>query len=292
MIFKDYYKILGLETNRVSMEDIKLAYRNAAKKYHPDLNVGDQLAEEKIKDINEAYKILSVPNSKRRYDRRWNSYIGSRSNIFNKKGSSKEILKNMFFGNEQVEKVNKPKGKAVKGENIETSITLNIYEAFLGVDKKLSLKNTEGKMRSFLVSIPNGIKQGEKIRLIGQGKEGKNGGKPGDLFIKINIKNDKRFKLKGSNVYTTLEINPWEAALGRRISVRTIDNEESKVYIPQGTQSGDTITIPGKGYKKNEKERGNLIAEIKITVPKTLTSEEKKLFEELDKVSSFNPRRN
>lgn len=289
MIFKDYYKILGLETNRVSIDEIKVAYRAKAKKYHPDLNVGNKLAEERIKDINEAYKTLSIPASKRKYDRKWTAYVGSKSSIFEKNGKSKDILKNMFFGSMEENKKEKSTGKAKNGENIETFISSNIYEAFYGVEKKISLKTVQGKIKNLSVTIPEGIKDGEKIRLMGQGKPGENGGKPGDLYIKINIKNDKNFKLKGHDLYTNLYITPWEAALGKRVDVKSID-EETKVYIPKGVQSGEIIKIPGKGYKKGQGERGDLIAEIKIMIPKKMNEKEQELFKQLDEISNFNPR--
>ncbi len=290
MIFKDYYKILGLETSRVSIDEIKVAYRNAAKKYHPDVNVGDSLAEERIKDINEAYRVLSVPSSKRKYDRIWNSH-----NLVNKKFNikGKDSIVKMFFGNikQSHEEKRENKGKEpLRGENVETEINTTIYEAFYGLDKKISLRTVDGKMKTFTVTVPQGIRDGEKIRLIGQGKPGINGAKNGDLFIKINIKNDKRFKLQGSDMYTDLLITPWEAALGTRVNIQSID-EETKVYIPQGIQSGEKIRIPGKGYKDGKGSRGDLIAEVKIMVPKKLTNEEKKIFEELDHISTFNPRK-
>lgn len=290
MIFKDYYKILGLETSRVSIDEIKVAYRNAAKKYHPDVNVGDSLAEERIKDINEAYRILSVPSSKRKYDRIWNS-----QNLVNKKFNikGKDSIVKMFFGNikQNHEEKSEKKGKEpLRGENVETEINTTIYEAFYGLDKKISLRTVDGKMKTFTVTVPQGIRDGEKIRLIGQGKPGMNGAKNGDLFIKINIKNDKRFKLQGCDMYTDLLITPWEAALGTRVNIQSID-EETKVYIPKGIQSGEKIRIPGKGYKDGKGSRGDLIAEVKIMVPKKLTSEEKEIFEELNHISSFNPRK-
>ena len=290
MIFKDYYKILGLETSRVSIDEIKVAYRNAAKKYHPDVNVGDSLAEERIKDINEAYRVLSVPSSKRKYDRIWNSH-----NLVNKKFNikGKDSIVKMFFGNikQSHEEKRENKGKEpLRGENVETEINTTIYEAFYGLDKKISLRTVDGKMKTFTVTVPQGIRNGEKIRLIGQGKPGINGAKNGDLFIKINIKNDKRFKLQGSDMYTDLLITPWEAALGTRVNIQSID-EETKVYIPQGIQSGEKIRIPGKGYKDGKGSRGDLIAEVKIMVPKKLTNEEKKIFEELNHISTFNPRK-
>ena len=290
MIFKDYYKILGLETSRVSIEEIKIAYRNSAKKYHPDVNVGDSLAEERIKDINEAYRILSVASSKRKYDRIWNSH-----NMINKKFNikGKDSIVKMFFGNikqNQEEKSEKKGKEPLRGENVETEINTTIYEAFNGSDKKISLRTIEGKMKTFTVSIPQGIRDGEKIRLIGQGKPGINGGKNGDLLIKINIKNDKKFKLQGCDMYTDLLITPWEAALGTRVNIQSID-EETKVYIPQGIESGEKIRIPGKGYKDGKGSRGDLVAEVKIMVPKKLTNEEKKIFEQLNHVSTFNPRK-
>lgn len=291
MVYKNYYKILDLETNHVSIEEIKNAYRQAAKKYHPDLNIGDKLAEERIKDINEAYKTLSVPASKRKYDRIWNSKFAKGQKAFSGKGKKGAIL-NMFIGDlkgndTDVEK--KAKGQPIKGENIETEISTTIEEAFYGTDKKISLRTNEGKIKTISVKIPEGILNGEKVRLIGQGKKGENGGKNGDLYLKINIENDSKFKLQGYDLYTDLYLTPWEAALGTRANVKTID-DETKVYIPQGTESGEKVRIPGKGYKKASGTRGDLVAEIKIMIPKKLTEEEKNMFEKLNEISNFNPR--
>lgn len=289
MAYKNYYKILNLETSHVSIEEIKVAYRQAAKKYHPDLNVGDKLAEEKIKDINEAYRTLSVPASKRKYDRIWNSRFGRNEKAFSGKGEKASII-NMFIGNTQSEEGKPNIAKEIaKGENIETEIGISIQEAFYGKEKMISLKTMEGKIKNIVVAIPQGIKNGEKIRLIGQGKPGENGGKSGDLLIKINIEDSKPFKLKGNDLYTDLLLTPWEAALGARTNVNSID-EETKIYIPQGIQSGERIKIPGKGYKDGNGMRGDLIAEIKVVVPKKLTEQERKMFEKLNEISKFNPR--
>ncbi len=291
MVYKNYYKILDLETNHVSIEEIKNAYRQAAKKYHPDLNVGDKLAEERIKDINEAYKTLSVPASKRKYDRIWNSKFAKGQKAFSGKGKKGAIL-NMFIGDlkgNDIGEEKRTKGQPVKGENIETEISATIEEAFYGTDKKISLRTSEGKIKTISVKIPEGILNGEKVRLIGQGKQGENGGKNGDLYLKINIENDSKFKLQGYDLYTDLYLTPWEAALGTRANIKTID-DETKVYIPQGTQSGEKVRIPGKGYKKASGARGDLVAEIKVMVPKQLTKEEKSMFEKLNEISNFNPR--
>lgn len=290
MVFKNYYKILDLETSRVSIEEIKQAYRQAAKKYHPDLNVGDSLAEERIKDINEAYKILSVPSSKRKYDRIWNSKFERGKKAFSGKTEKGQIFK-MFLGEkeENKEKNEIHKGYPVKGENVETEIHVSLYEAFYGLEKQLSLKTVDGKIKTFTVKIPQGILDGEKIRLIGQGKPGKNGGKNGDLLIKIKIENDNKFKLEGYDIYTDLLLTPWEAALGTRVLVDSID-DATKVYIPQGIQSGEKIRIPNKGYFTGKNTRGDLVAVVKTVVPKQLTKQEEEIFKELDEISTFNPR--
>lgn len=298
MIFKDYYKILELKTNKVSSEQIKNAYRLAVKKNHPDINGADNLAEEKIKDINEAYRILSNITLKRKYDRIWN-----RNNMRQRQQQYKENYKkgntsfgdffNMFFGEtEKAVPVKKERAEKIpiKGENIETCIDVEIEEVFYGLDKKISLRTVDGKMKVFTVSIPAGLRDGEKIRLLGQGKEGIDGGKNGDLFIKVNIKDNEKFKLKGNDLYTNLYLTPWEAALGTRTTVYSID-DGTVVYIPEGMETGEVLRISGKGYKDGKGGRGDLIARINIMVPKNLSNEEKKLFEKLSTVSSFNPRK-
>ena len=295
MIFKDYYKILSLETNRVSSEQIKNAYRNAAKKYHPDINVEDRLSEEKIKDINEAYRILSNPTTKRKYDRTWVSNVGKKKQqqVNRSTGSIFGDFSNMFFGNTQNMKEKTVKSKKeknpIKGESIETSINVEIEEAFYGLDKKISLRTVDGKIKVFTVAIPAGIRNGEKIRLIGQGKQGQDGGKNGDLFIKVNIEDNEKFKLQGTDLHTNLYLTPWEAALGTRTELYSID-EQTQVYIPEGIQTGEILRIPGKGYKDGKGSRGDLVAEVKVMVPKQLSDDERKLFEKLNKVSSFDPR--
>ena len=285
MKYKDYYKILDLDTSRVTIDEVKTAYRAAAKKYHPDLNVGDSLAEERIKDINEAYRILSVPSTKKKYDRIWNS----RNNAKNYQNFKGKNIFSMFLGNVDMSE-NKDVTKSPKrGEDVETEISVSIDDAFYGQDKRISLKTVEGKTKNFSVKIPEGIRNGEKIRLVGQGKEGTFGGKNGDLFIKINIEDNKIFKLNGTDLCTDLKLTPWEAALGARVSLKTIDGE-TKVYIPQGIQSGEKLRIPSKGYKDGKGGRGDLVAEVKIMVPKTLELDEQQMFEKLKEMSNFNPR--
>lgn len=144
-------------------------------------------------------------------------------------------------------------------------------------------------MKTFSVKIPEGIRDGEKVRLLGQGKQGKNGGRNGDMFIKINIQNNNKFKLQGYDIVTDLLLTPWEAALGKRVNIDSVDDTVS-LYVPPGIQSGEKVRIPQKGYKDGRGSRGDLIAEVKTVVPKKLTEDEKELFEKLKSVSTFNPR--
>ena len=294
MKFKDYYKILELEDSKVTVEQIKSSYRKLAKKYHPDVNVGNKLAEEKIKDINEAYRILSEPASKRKYDRTWNYNVGIKKRKAKQKTSGEVAGEffNMFFGNSEIkEEIAQSKLPQIKGENIETEISISIEDGFYGVEKKIELKDIEGKDKIITVKIPEGIQNGEKIRVLGQGKEGKNGGKNGDLYLKVNIEDGKKYKLNGADLYTTLLITPWEAALGGKAKVNSIDDTKTQIYIPHGIQSGEKIEIPEKGYKTSKGERGKLIAQINIVVPEKLSKEETEIFKKLKEVSKFNPRR-
>jgi len=176
MIFKDYYKILGLQTNKITENELKIAYREAAKKYHPDVNNKERFSEERFKDINEAYKILSNPTTKRRYDRTWTTNIGNkRRDTFQgnngKKGSFLNEFLGMFFGNIDEKNIieditNKNKKEPIRGEDIETEIDVSIEDSFYGKEKMISLRTVNGKMKTFTVKVPEGIRNNEKIRLL------------------------------------------------------------------------------------------------------------------------------
>lgn len=297
MIFKDYYKILGLPNSNVTTEQIKQAYREQAKKYHPDINTTSNFSEERFKDINEAYKTLSNSSTRRKYDRMWNSRIGKKQKNSGqakreKKSAFVEFFQ-MFFGEIKNNKTKsediKDNKVPIKGENIETEIAVSIFDAFYGVEKKLALRAVNGKMREFNIKIPAGIRNEEKIRLMGQGKPGENGGKAGDLLVRIHIENDKKFTLNGVDLITNLYVAPWEAALGTKLNISSID-EEILLYIPKGTQCGESLKLKGKGYLDGKGGRGDLIINIQIMNPTDITEEEKKLFEQLKKISKFNPR--
>ncbi len=292
MIFKDYYKILGLQTNRVNSAEIKAAYREQAKKYHPDVN---QRYEERFKDINEAYRVLSDGISKRKYDRMWHRNVGRANASYEESKRSKDSISsdffNMFFGTVEDKNVNKRKAKkiAVRGENIETEINISIEDAFRGNEQTIGIRTVEGNLKKFKVQVPAGIQNNEKIRIVGQGKEGKAGGKNGDLFIRVKIKNDEKFTLDGYNIRTNLYLTPWEAALSTKVTINGI-NEDVSVYVPAGIQSGEQIEIENKGYKDGKGGRGKLILDTKIMIPKNPKEEVLELFKKMDELSKFNPR--
>ncbi len=291
MIFKDYYKILGLESNRVSMTQIKTAYREQAKKYHPDIN---SKYEERFKDINEAYRILSDATSKRKYDRQWNRNVGRKNDYYQnnkrKRGALKEDIVNILFGVPSEEPYVKESKGPTKGDNVETEIPISIEDGFRGKTKTIGIKTVEGNLKKIKVQVPPGIQSGEKIRVAGQGKESKNGGKSGDLYIRVKIIDDERFSLDGYDLKSNLYLTPWEAALSTKVTLQGLD-EEVNVFIPAGTQSGEKIEIPNKGYQDGIGGRGKLILETKIMIPKELSEEEMKWFKKMSKISKFDPRK-
>lgn len=298
MIFKDYYKILGLPNNKVSMAQIKTAYREQAKKHHPDVNIANSRNEERFKDINEAYRVLSDNISKRKYDRMWNRNVGRKNASYEESKRSKDSLFsdffNMFFGNIEGQIISdkaKNKKVPVKGENVETEVDISIEEAFHGKEKTIGVRTVEGKLKKIKVQIPAGIQNNEKIRIVGQGKEGSFGGKNGDLFIRVKIKNSERFILDGYNLKSNLYLTPWEAALSTKVTVHGI-TEDVSVYVPAGIQSGEKIEIEDKGYKDGKGGRGNLILDTKIMIPKKPNEKELDLFKKLNDLSTFNPRKN
>ena len=299
MIFKDYYKMLGLDTNKLEMDEIKTAYREQAKKYHPDVNIGDENAEERIKDINEAYNILSNPVTRKKYDRLWNSRIGKIKAKAIKEQNKKEAISpkgeiiRILFGkteNVQIHKNKENIKSPIQGENVETEIQISLEDAFFGSKKDISLRTISGKMKKFEVTIPAGIRDGEKLRLIGQGLPGENGGKNGDLLIRININKTDKYKLVGDDIYTELCVTPWEAVLGTKINIDIL-GETIGVYIPQGTTTGEKIKILGKGYKNTKGGRGNLVITVKIMLSKAIPNQEIELYKKLAKISKFNPRK-
>lgn len=294
MKYKNYYKILELKSDRVSDEEIKNAYRRLAKKYHPDINPGDEAASEKFKLVNEAYQVLGSEVSKKKYDRIHNIYrvkdtIEDTKEKINFNGMSDMI--GMVFGKkEQSNFENKNKSLPITGEDLESKIDITLEEAFLGTEKKLAFRTVTGDMKNISVKIPKGIRNGEKVRLAKQGKPGKNGGEPGDLYIKVEIMKNDIFEVKGFDLCMNLKLSPWEAALGTEVKIENIDSS-ILVNVPAGTESGEILRIANSGFwNTSTYGRGDLLLNIQIMVPKELTDTEKLLFEKLEAVSNFKAR--
>ena len=296
MKYKNYYKILELKSDRVTDEEIKNAYRRLAKKYHPDINPGDEIANEKFKDVNEAYQILGDETAKRKYDR-IHSFYRLKDTIDDTKGKlNGDGLSEMFemmFGKKDdsnEDDTNSKKKYSVKGENLESQIDITIEEAFFGADKKIAFKTVENKLKNISLKVPKGIKNGEKIRIAGQGKPGQNGGESGDLLIKVNVMKSRKYKLSGNDICMNLNLTPWEAAFGCNISVKNIDSS-ILINVPEGIETGETLKIANNGFWNENGGRGDLLLNVQIMIPKVLTEGEKLLLKKLSEVSNFNPRK-
>ncbi|MBQ8300083.1 MAG: J domain-containing protein [Clostridia bacterium] len=254
MKYKNYYKILGLASAKVSDEEIKSAYRHLAKLYHPDLNAGNDAIADKFKDVNEAYQILGNTVSRKKYDRVYFAYKfrdGLKSEGIKDKinvNTGAQDFFSMFFGRKEEPKVvtnidkyyseNRP----IAGENLDSEIDISLEEAFFGGERKIAYRLPNDKLKTISVNIPRGLHSGEMIRLSGQGKEGKNGGQNGDMFIKVNILPHNKFEIDGLDLITELPLTPWEAALGCEVSVEGLDSN-ILLNVPEGTVTGDKFRI-------------------------------------------------
>lgn len=307
---KDYYAMLGVN-RRSSKDQIKAEYRKLAKKYHPDTNLDDPDAEEKFKDLNAAYNTLTDKEKKRRYDRMVTKYgYGVVPKVVQeKKQSTKSDIKyevkdsgvvvgeiiNTILGfgkdakNVVVSAAEEIKGKIItqkeqkKGQNIEATINISIEEGFLGTEKKLTVKTSTEKTSTYVVNVPKGIKDGEKIRLAALGKPGKNGGKNGDLIITIKIENSNEMRLKANDIILQQDISYVQSIIGDMVTLRLF-KEIIDIKIPEGINDKEQITINNKGYYVDEKTRGKLILEVNIIKPGQISDRERKIYQQLLRV--------
>ena len=299
MKYKNYYEIL--EVNRKSSDqDIKLNFRRLAKEYHPDKNKSAE-AEDKFKDINEAYAVLMDPEKRRKYDRQVAKYgygfanlesglqdvkyeFKSGANVFNdllnqilglRKDSSAQINNDI----DSVERRQKP----IKGTDIVTHLDVTLEEGFFGAEKKIAIKAYKTGMKTFSVKVPVRIKSGDKIRLAALGNPGKNGGKNGDLIIHVNLLENDEFKLSGSDLIKEIDITPAVAALGGKYKLQVMD-EKLFVSLPKHLRDGEIVTVPNKGYIKEDGQRGDLNLKVHIDLPDDISEREEKLYEQLLKI--------
>ncbi len=301
MQYKDYYKVLGVEKN-APQDAIKKSYRKLAKKFHPDANPGNKKAEERFKEINEAYEVLGDAEKRKKYDQFGHTmnfqngmdfdpsqfgqyeFRGSRNgfsdffNMFFAEGGGIDV-DDLFGGSTRGFHSGFSSGRRqMRGEDIEAELYITPEEGLGGMEKTFSIRTGTGS-KTLSVRIPKGIKDGGKVKLSGQGNPGIGGGPKGDLYIIIRFKEGK-YRIEGNNLVRKLEVFPWTAALGGEMKVHSPDGP-ILIKIPAGIQTDQKIRISGKGYGKPGENRGDLMIQIKIVNPKVLTTEQRKLYEKL-----------
>lgn len=296
---RDYYEVLGV-AREADDSTIKKAYRKLAKKYHPDTNVGDKQAEERFKEVTEAYDILSDPEKRKLYDRFGHgAFDGSAGNNpdpyndaydFGGAGTHEyhfegddidDILKNFFGGGFEGRYARG--GFSRDGSDLQAEISISFDEAVFGCEKTIQLTDAGGGTRSLKVRIPAGIDTGKSIRLREKGMPGSRGGKTGDLLLKVNVGSKPGFERRDMDIYTTVDIPFTTAVFGGEAEVQTL---YGKVLckIKEGTQSGTKIRLKGKGVvsMKNPKVHGDQYVTVQIQVPKNLNEEAKKKLKEFE----------
>ena len=309
--YKDYYDILGV-TRNTSDKEIKSAFRKLARKYHPDTNKGNKQAEEKFKEINEAYEALGDPEKRRRYDALGSSFregseftpppgfdfsgFDFRKGFTGTQESPFSDFFEMLFG-EAFQGRSSPFGETFRetyqsthrkkrGEDHFIDLPLSVEEAYKGTTRKLDISIPGRDMKRLEVKIPPSVREGSKIRMAGQGLLGKNQGEPGDLYLIVKLKTHPFFKVTGDDIHSEIQIAPHEAVLGTEIEIPTIDGPV-KLVIPPGTQNDKILRLREKGLAIPKKSiRGDHFVKIKINIPHILTEEEKKLYQELAKINS------
>lgn len=288
---KDYYKILGVSSNATEQE-IKAAYRKLARKYHPDVSK-EKGAEEKFKELQEAYSVLKDPEKKSEYDNpRAHFNQGFNQQQYSDFGQGGHQYSNIdpdFF--ESLFRGARSGGQhqefSAPGDDLHSQISISLDDAFHGGVKHIQISSPNGQMQPLKVNIPAGVRDGQKIRLAGQGGLGFGKGPRGDLYLKVHVLKHKEFDVMGNDIYLTLPITPWEAALGATISAPTMSGKVD-LKIPPNSQGGQKLRIKGKGMPG--KDQGDQYIILKIVTPPAHSDEDKKFYSEMAKKMPYNPR--
>ena len=313
--YKDYYESLGV-TRTASAEEIKKAFRKLAREFHPDVARDKKKAEERFKEINEAYEVLSDPDKRSKYDQlgaHWKSGadfrpppgqggFGGSQTFRGGRGGTEEFhfggtgfsdfFEELFgarmragqgggfspHGNFTTEELSE------RGADIEGDILVTLEEAAHGSVRTVNIRH-DGRSESQQVKVPAGIREGQRLRVSGRGESGSGRGENGDLYLRVRLAKHPDFEVDGHDLIHELELAPWEAALGAEIAVPTLDGRVN-IKIPAGTASGQKLRVRGRGLGRN----GDLFVVTKIVVPGKLSDPQKKLWEQLAKESKFNPR--
>lgn len=308
--YKDYYEILGVPRD-ATQKEIKTSFRKLARKYHPDTNKGNKQAEEKFKEINEAYEVLGDPDKKRRYDTLGTGFRGGSEfnpppgfdfafdfgkDFTQAKESPFSDFFEMLFGEsfkrgaspfEDIfaERYTRPQtATRRKGDDQLVKMELTVEEAYRGTTRKIDINLPGGGPKRLEVKIPPNVRENSKIRMAGQGLPGKSGGQPGDLYLIVKLKAHPFFKIEDDDIHSEISIAPSEAVLGTEIEVPTLDGPV-KMVIPPGTQSDKVLRLRSRGMPKQKREgRGDHFVRIKINIPTVVSEEEKKLYQDLLKL--------
>lgn len=289
---KDYYKIMGVSPD-ASEKDIKVAYRKLARKYHPDISK-EAHAEDRFKEMGEAYEVLKDKTKRAEYDQylrnreftQNNPHAGARGG-WSPQGESAQFDSDFFeslFGHAR------QRQRPMAGENFQGKINISLEEAFQGTAKQVQVPVEQGaqvSMQTLKVKVPAGIKSGQQIRLAGQGGQGFNGGPRGDILLTINVDKHPLFDVMDNDIYLTLPITPWEAALGATVVVPTLSGKID-LKIPAGSQSGQKLRLKERGLPG--KTPGNQYVLLKINTPPATTHEATELYQKMAQVMPFNPR--
>jgi DnaJ-class molecular chaperone len=333
--YRDYYETLGVKRDS-SQKEIRKVYRSLARKFHPDVNPGDKAAEERFKDIQEAYAVLSDPEKRKQYDQLGGSWqqgadftpppgwsrthveygdMGDISDIFGGVGGFSDFFESVFGGPRGPRGGRQRRGFAAKGSDIEAQIELTLEDIHRGTQPTLTLQvekacpacrgtglsgrapcaQCQGRGRliepkTMTVKIAPGARANSVVRLAGKGAAGTGGAPSGDLFLRIRIEPNPRFEMVGADdIQVELPVSPWEAALGTKVPVPTLEGSV-EVTIPPGTQGGTRLRLRGQGLRKRDGNRGDQYVKVRIVLPTSLSREEEKILKELAQVSKFNPR--
>jgi curved DNA-binding protein len=306
MKYKDYYSALGVERT-ASEEEIKTAYRKLARKYHPD--VSKELgAEEKFKEVSEAYKTLKDPQKRKAYDElgthrpgedfrptpEWNVHFGGGGFSFEDLDLS-DLFESLAAGRRTGGA--RQRETRIPGQDYEVTAHITLDDAFNGTMLDLNLavpeRDEQGLLqrvpRTIKVRVPKGATEGQRMRVPGKGGQGINGGRDGDLYLNIALHPHPLFRAEGHDLYLDLPLTPWEAALGATVEVPTLSGAVA-LKVPPGTRAGQKLRLTGRGLPKPHEGAGDLLAVVQVVVPTVLTDRERALFKELADASAFNPR--
>lgn len=304
MKYKDYYKTMGLD-RKATPDDIKKTYRKLARKYHPDVSK-EPGAEEKFKEVSEAYETLHDPEKRAAYDQLgsfqagqefrpppgWEQRFGG--DPFATEGIDLSDLFASFTGRV---KTGRGPTRPAQGQDYEINAHITLEQAYTGTELELSLNVPETDARGLTrkvpktlkVRIPQGTTDGQRLKLAGKGGKGSRGGRDGDLFLNINLHPHPYFRVKGHDLILDLPLTPWEAVLGASVQVPTLGGAVL-LKVPAGTSAGQQLRIAGRGLPKPQRGAGDLFVIVEISVPTVLSERERNLFQNLADSSSFNPR--